>query len=85
VLLVDEFDVYMDAVNRRVSIDMIVCLLFFFSLQSIHKNKKVKTANASNKKQYILITPLDMTSVHVGPTIRVNRMPDPERGQDVLT
>ncbi|KAF8551706.1 P-loop containing nucleoside triphosphate hydrolase protein [Imleria badia] len=63
----DEFDVFMDAVNRRISMRMII-----------------DTANASDKKQYILITPQDMGNVQVGPTVRVNRMSDPERGQGTL-
>ncbi|KAF8895600.1 hypothetical protein BD779DRAFT_1434318 [Infundibulicybe gibba] len=63
----DEFDVFMDAVNRRISMKMMI-----------------DTANSSDKKQYILITPQDMGNVQVGPTVRVNRMTDPERGQGVL-
>ncbi|KAI6147159.1 P-loop containing nucleoside triphosphate hydrolase protein [Pisolithus tinctorius] len=63
----DEFDVFMDAVNRRISMRMMI-----------------DTANASDKKQYILITPQEMGSVVVGPTVRVHRMSDPERGQGVL-
>ncbi|KAI6042717.1 P-loop containing nucleoside triphosphate hydrolase protein [Pisolithus marmoratus] len=63
----DEFDVFMDAVNRRISMRMMI-----------------DTANASDKKQYILITPQEMGSVNVGHTVRVHRMSDPERGQGVL-
>ncbi|KAH7914283.1 hypothetical protein BJ138DRAFT_1000546, partial [Hygrophoropsis aurantiaca] len=63
----DEFDVFMDAVNRRISMRMMI-----------------DTANASDKKQYILITPQDMGNIHVGQTVRVHRMTDPERGQAVL-
>ena len=60
--LSDEFDVFMDAVNRRISMKMMI-----------------DTANSSDKKQYILITPQDMTNVTFGPTVKVLRMPDPER------
>ncbi|TDL27481.1 hypothetical protein BD410DRAFT_422895 [Rickenella mellea] len=63
----DEFDVFMDAVNRRISMKMMI-----------------ETANSSDSKQYILITPQDMSTVALGPTVRVNRMPDPERGQTTL-
>ncbi|KAH7920482.1 P-loop containing nucleoside triphosphate hydrolase protein [Leucogyrophana mollusca] len=63
----DEFDVFMDAVNRRISMRMMI-----------------DTANASDKKQYILITPQDMGNIHVGQTVRVHRMSDPERGQGTL-
>ncbi|KAL4080728.1 P-loop containing nucleoside triphosphate hydrolase protein [Scleroderma citrinum] len=63
----DEFDVFMDAVNRRISMRMMI-----------------DTANASDKKQYILITPQDMGNVGMGPTVRVHRMSDPERGQGTL-
>jgi structural maintenance of chromosomes protein 6 len=64
----DEFDVFMDAVNRRISMKMMI-----------------ETANTSDKKQYILITPQDMTNVQLGPTVRVLRMSDPERGNGMLT
>ncbi|TFK33017.1 P-loop containing nucleoside triphosphate hydrolase protein [Crucibulum laeve] len=63
----DEFDVFMDAVNRRISMKMMI-----------------DTANSSDKKQYILITPQDMTNINFGPTVRVHRMTDPERGNGVL-
>ncbi|KAI0682435.1 P-loop containing nucleoside triphosphate hydrolase protein [Cytidiella melzeri] len=63
----DEFDVFMDAVNRRISMKMMI-----------------DTANASDRRQYILITPQDMTNVHIGNTVRVHRMTDPERGQNTL-
>ncbi|KAJ7134841.1 P-loop containing nucleoside triphosphate hydrolase protein [Mycena epipterygia] len=63
----DEFDVFMDAVNRRISMKMMI-----------------DTANQSDKKQYVLITPQDMNNVQIGATVRVHRMTDPERGQGVL-
>ncbi|EPQ51082.1 hypothetical protein GLOTRDRAFT_49503 [Gloeophyllum trabeum ATCC 11539] len=63
----DEFDVFMDAVNRRISMKMMI-----------------DTANSSDGKQYILITPQDMNNVAVTNTVRVHRMSDPERGQGVL-
>ncbi|KAF9564176.1 hypothetical protein CPC08DRAFT_272145 [Agrocybe pediades] len=63
----DEFDVFMDAVNRRISMKMMI-----------------DTANTSDKKQYILITPQDMNNVTLGPSVRVLRMSDPERGNGTL-
>ncbi|KXN81796.1 Structural maintenance of chromosomes protein 6 [Leucoagaricus sp. SymC.cos] len=63
----DEFDVFMDAVNRRISMKMMI-----------------DTANASNQKQYILITPLDMSNVSWGTSVRVHRMSDPQRNQGTL-
>ncbi|KAJ7147173.1 P-loop containing nucleoside triphosphate hydrolase protein [Mycena crocata] len=63
----DEFDVFMDAVNRRISMKMMI-----------------DTANQSDKKQYVLITPQDMNNVALGASVRCHRMIDPERGQAVL-
>ncbi|KAF5369472.1 hypothetical protein D9758_002614 [Tetrapyrgos nigripes] len=63
----DEFDVFMDAVNRRIAMNMMI-----------------DTAKQSYEKQYILITPQDMTNIYIGPTVRVHRMNDPKRGQGAL-
>ena len=74
----------MDAVNRRTSMRMMVRVPP--SPHGTHldiSDSQIETANNSDKKQYILITPQDI-SVQVGKTVRVNRMPDPERGQGVL-
>ncbi|KAG7439836.1 P-loop containing nucleoside triphosphate hydrolase protein [Guyanagaster necrorhizus] len=64
----DEFDVFMDVVNRRVSMNMMI-----------------ETAKQSDKKQYILITPQDVTNVMIGTSVRLHRMPDPERNQGMLS
>ncbi|KAL1668799.1 P-loop containing nucleoside triphosphate hydrolase protein [Schizophyllum commune] len=58
----DEFDVFMDAVNRRISMKMMI-----------------DTANTSDRKQYILITPQDMGNVSITDSVKVHRMSDPER------
>ncbi|KZO95925.1 P-loop containing nucleoside triphosphate hydrolase protein, partial [Calocera viscosa TUFC12733] len=63
----DEFDVFMDAINRRISMNMLT-----------------GTAKESAGVQYVLITPQDMSSVNLGPEVRVHRMNDPERGQGQL-
>ncbi|KAF5360927.1 hypothetical protein D9756_004996 [Leucocoprinus leucothites] len=63
----DEFDVFMDAVNRRISMKMMI-----------------DTANSSNQKQHILITPLEMSNISFGPTVRVHKMNDPQRNQGTL-
>ena len=44
----------------------------------------IDTANTSDKKQYILITPQDMTNVSFSNSVRVLRMADPERGNGTL-
>lgn len=79
----DEFDVFMDAVNRRIAMKMMVR---DFSTVSVDFkiSFQIDTANSSDGKQYILITPQNMNNIHVGPTVRVHRMSDPERGQGTL-
>ncbi|TFK26889.1 hypothetical protein FA15DRAFT_702469 [Coprinopsis marcescibilis] len=56
-----EFDVFMDAVNRHISMKMMI-----------------DTANMSLDKQYILITPQDMTNIHIMESVKVHRMLDPQ-------
>lgn len=45
----------------------------------------IDTANLSDRKQYILITPQDMTNVTVSGSVKVHRMTDPERGNGTLS
>ena len=76
----------MDAVNRRISMKMMVRDFFngFTRSKPIYISFQIDTANSSDGKQYILITPQNMQNIHVGPTVRVHRMSDPERGQGTL-
>jgi len=69
----------MDAVNRRISMKMMASRLSVVSqIGSLNKPGQIDTANASDKKQYILITPLAV-STEIGKTVRVHRMSDPVR------
>ncbi|KAH0621959.1 hypothetical protein JD844_023747 [Phrynosoma platyrhinos] len=63
----DEFDVYMDMVNRRISMDMLL-----------------KMAYSQRYRQFILITPQNMSSLPSSRLVRILRMSDPERGQSTL-
>uniref|UniRef100_A0A3P9MZH7 Structural maintenance of chromosomes protein 6 n=1 Tax=Poecilia reticulata TaxID=8081 RepID=A0A3P9MZH7_POERE len=61
----DEFDVYMDMVNRRISMDMML-----------------KVAASQRYRQFIFLTPQNMSSLPVSKTIRILRLKDPDRGQN---
>jgi structural maintenance of chromosomes protein 6 len=75
----------MDAVNRRISMKMMVCVPSWLARNpALLTWFQIDTANSSDGKQYILITPQNMQNIHVGPTVRVHLMPDPERGQGTL-
>ncbi|XP_053315350.1 structural maintenance of chromosomes protein 6 [Spea bombifrons] len=63
----DEFDVYMDMVNRRISMDMMLTM-----------------ADSQRFRQFILLTPQNMSSLPSSSLIRILRMQDPERGQTTL-
>ncbi|XP_070588951.1 structural maintenance of chromosomes protein 6 isoform X2 [Erythrolamprus reginae] len=63
----DEFDVFMDMVNRRIAMDMML-----------------KMADSQRYRQFILLTPQNMSSLPSSSLIRILRMQDPERGQKTL-
>eukprot|EP00795_Rhopilema_esculentum_P017575 gene17575-9207_t len=65
--VLDEFDVFMDMVNRRISMEMLL-----------------KIAKEQNNRQFLLLTPQDMSNVSAGNNVRIFKMRDPERGQTVL-
>ncbi|XP_025110368.1 structural maintenance of chromosomes protein 6-like isoform X2 [Pomacea canaliculata] len=67
----DEFDVFMDMVNRRISMDMML-----------------QVAKTQKDRQFIFLTPQDMSQLNIGRECRIFRMPDPDRtqgGQTTLT
>ncbi|KAL8986145.1 MAG: hypothetical protein Q9177_004240 [Variospora cf. flavescens] len=64
----DEFDVFMDSVNREVSM-----------------RKMIEAARYSIGKQFILITPGSMGSVHSANDVKIIKMKDPERGQTTIS
>ncbi|KAJ7341459.1 hypothetical protein JRQ81_005573 [Phrynocephalus forsythii] len=64
----DEFDVFMDMVNRRIAMDMML-----------------KMADSQRYRQFILLTPQNMSSLPTSRLIRIFRMQDPERGQTTLS
>nr|QIC49993.1 structural maintenance of chromosomes protein 6 [Actinia equina] len=63
----DEFDVFMDMVNRRISMNMML-----------------KVAKEQEERQFILLTPQDMSSIGGGRNVRIFRLRDPERGQTII-
>lgn len=63
----DEFDVFMDMLNRRISMNMLM-----------------KIAKEQQTRQFILLTPQDMSNVHGSDRVRIFRLTDPERGQTTL-
>ena len=63
----DEFDVFMDMVNRRISMDSIM-----------------KVAREQQHRQFILLTPQDMSNVGQTKGVKIFRLQDPERGQTTL-
>ena len=65
----DEFDVFMDSVNRKISITMLV-----------------KSAESNKNKQYIFVTPQDITQIQdiQSSQIRIFKLKDPDRSQGII-
>ncbi|XP_041832075.1 structural maintenance of chromosomes protein 6 [Melanotaenia boesemani] len=61
----DEFDVYMDMVNRRISMDMML-----------------KVALGQHYRQFVFLTPQNMSSLPESNFIRILRLKDPERDKN---
>ncbi|XP_030832189.1 structural maintenance of chromosomes protein 6 isoform X2 [Strongylocentrotus purpuratus] len=64
----DEFDVFMDMMNRKICIEL---LLKFAEDQPI--------------RQFIFLTPQDMSKITPKPSVRITRLHDPERNQGYIT
>jgi len=58
----DEFDVFMDALNRKISLKLII-----------------EAASVQKNRQFIFITPHDISVLVSAPNIRIHRMYPPER------
>eukprot|EP00117_Sycon_ciliatum_P012997 scpid28026/ scgid13842/ Structural maintenance of chromosomes protein 6 len=63
----DEFDVFMDLVNRRIAMDMLL-----------------SAASTNRKRQFILLTPQDLSNWSNKDHVRILRMKDPVRNQPTL-
>jgi hypothetical protein len=60
----DEYDVFLDNISRRITLDQ---------LQSY-----AKRADQANR-QFIIITPHEVSAVHTGPSVKIIQMPEPIR------
>ena len=59
----DEFDVFMDAVNRKISLNLLI-----------------DAASAQMNRQFIFITPHDISVLSAKQNIKIHRMVPPDRG-----
>ncbi len=65
--VMDEFDVFLDAVSRKVALTNLT-----------------DAAKALHHRQFIFITPQDLSTLHPGPELKIIKMRPPERGQQTL-
>lgn len=79
-------DVYMDHINRKMAIDMLVSPLACETLRSqvIDCFPQMIAARRSIGRQFILITPGTKTDITIAPDVRVKELAEPERGQTTL-
>ncbi|KAG7571500.1 hypothetical protein FFLO_00516 [Filobasidium floriforme] len=83
----DEFDVYMDAENRKLAMSLLVRVATGVDVSAGKQlsNGGDVVGKHGDERQYILISPQEMSGAKLPPTVKVLRMPDPERGQTRLT
>lgn len=79
-------DVYMDHINRKMAIDMLVSPLVCETLrfQVVNCFLQMIAARRSIGRQFILITPGTKTDITIAPDVRVKELAEPERGQTTL-
>ena len=67
--VMDEFDVFMDAVSRKKALETLI-----------------DTGKKYAHRQFIFITPQDISSVDAGPMVKIHRLKPPSRlnGQQTL-
>ena len=65
--VMDEFDVFLDAMARKIALDTLV-----------------ETASALNHRQFIFITPQDLSQLTPTPLLKIVRMKPPIRGQTTI-
>lgn len=63
----DEFDVYMDSANRRISMNLLV-----------------QTAESHLNRQFIFITPQDVSNLAVSRNIKIQKIAPPDRNQTII-
>ncbi|CAG7927871.1 unnamed protein product [Penicillium olsonii] len=78
----DEFDVYMDHINRKMAIDMLVSSVL--TLWNKTDLLQMSAARRSIGRQFILITPGSKTDITISPDVIVKELAAPERGQATL-
>ncbi|TLD15784.1 uncharacterized protein PgNI_00441 [Pyricularia grisea] len=73
----DEFDVFMDNVNRAISTNMLTAQVY---LTNVTGSKKVSAARRSVSRQYIMITPNAIEGrAKVDKDVKIHRMTDPRQ------
>jgi chromosome segregation ATPase len=63
----DEFDVFMDSANRRISMNLLV-----------------QTAESHLNRQFIFITPQDVSNLAVSRNIKIQKIAPPDRNQTII-
>ena len=61
--LMHSSDVFMDSVNREISMEMMVGLEIAINRVTAHSTSQIKFARGSRGKQFILITPQSMSKI----------------------
>lgn len=87
--VMDEFDVFLDPLSRKIALEtMVRCCrnlnpIFWFKIKYSLFYLQIQVGKSMEHRQFIFITPQDLSSLQTDPKLKIILMKPPERSQVV--